>query len=99
MEASGKSHAKVPLEIQRVIKEFVGVFRDPIDLPPERGHDHTVVLKEGIDSVNVRSYRYPHAQKNEIERLLGEMLAVKVIRPSVSPLSSLVLIVKKKDSN
>jgi hypothetical protein len=64
-----------------------------------RRHDHKIPLIQGSLPVNVRPYRYPHYQKNEIERIVVELLNTGVIRASTSPYSSPVLLVKKHDGS
>ncbi|XP_017233746.1 uncharacterized protein LOC108207825 [Daucus carota subsp. sativus] len=89
----------IPEFLRPLITQYQKVFDSPKGLPPSRGHEHSIVLKAGSDPVGVRPYRYPQNQKDEIERLITEMLAAGIIRPSTSPFSSPVLLVKKKDGS
>ncbi|KAJ9536215.1 hypothetical protein OSB04_un000601 [Centaurea solstitialis] len=86
-------------ELDGLLEEFENVFHMSAGLPPERGREHGIVLKEGSGTINVRPYRYAHYQKDEIETLVKEMLDAGVIQPSNSPFSSPVLLVKKKDGS
>lgn len=88
---------KIPISLQGVLSDFKAVFEEPCGLPPQRRRDHTITLQAGVSPVNVRPYRYPHLLKIEIEKLVREMLAAGIIRPSISLFSSPVLLVKKKD--
>lgn len=89
----------IPAELTAVLSQYSGVFTMPPGLPPNRGQEHHIITKEGSDPVSVRSYRYPQIQKAEIEKMVGDMLSAGIIKPSHSPYSSLVLLVKKKDGS
>ena len=71
----------------------------PNILPPKRNHNHRIPLLPNQLLVNTRLYRYPHYQKNEIEKLVKEFLQAGIIHPSQSPFSSLVLLIKKSDGS
>lgn len=85
--------------LEDLLKEFASLFDQPMRLPPLRRHDHVITLKEGAQAPNIRPDKYSYCQKNEIEKLVSEMLVAGIIQPSISPFSSPVLLVKKKDGS
>ena len=84
-------------KLRQLLQEFAAIFKEPNSVPPHRGHDHKIVLKEGTSPINVRPYRYPVLQKDIIEQTVKEMLEVGIIGPSQSPYSSPIVLVNEKD--
>lgn len=72
--------------ITKVLQQFSEAFEEPKGLQPNSA------------PVNVRPYRYPYIQKTEIENIIREMLDSGIVRPSVSPFTSPILLVRKKDN-
>ncbi|XP_042952144.1 uncharacterized protein K02A2.6-like [Carya illinoinensis] len=95
----GKEQIKLEADVTQVLEEFQGVFNEPKGLPPPRNHDHQIVLKEGTQPTANRPYRYPYYQKTEIEKIVAKLLKLGVVRPSSSPFSSPVLLVRKADGS
>jgi hypothetical protein len=89
----------IPADLQRLLTEFDHLFKVPSRLPPIRSHDHHISLLSNQPPVSTRPYRYPYYQKNEIEKLVSEFLESDIIRPSRSPFSSPVLLIKKSDGS
>jgi hypothetical protein len=83
--------------ISHILTRYESLFHSPTHLPPQRPVDHKITLIGNSNPVNVRPYRYPHFQKQEIESQIKEMLSQGVIKPSTSAFSSPVLLVRKKD--
>ncbi|KAD4981923.1 hypothetical protein E3N88_18594 [Mikania micrantha] len=81
-----------PADLQALLDRFAPVFTAPTGLPPTRTQDHHITLLPNSQPVLVRPYRYPHFQKQEIERLVSEMLQQGIIQPSTSSFSSPVLL-------
>ncbi|OMP05180.1 reverse transcriptase [Corchorus capsularis] len=91
------STLQVPETLQTLLSKYHSVFAKPQGLPPFRQQSHHIHLQPGASPINVRPYRYPHSQKQDMTNIIEDMLKQGIIRPSVSPFSSLVLLVKKKD--
>ena len=87
----------LPPAVASVFDRFRAVFHLPEGLPPKRPFDHRVHLHPDAKPVNVRPYRYPYFQKNEIERQIKDMLEQGIIQRSCNPFSSPVLLIRKKD--
>jgi hypothetical protein len=76
------------------------VFSTPQGLPPSCGvHDHSIPLVPGSCPPNIRPYRHPFSQKNQIEKMVQELLNAGIIHPSMSPYSSPVVMVLKKEGS
>ncbi|KAK1441653.1 hypothetical protein QVD17_07716 [Tagetes erecta] len=88
----------IPAPLQPIVTQYTAVFEEPQDLPPVRSQDHSIPLLPNSSPPNIRPYRYPHSQKTEIEKQVEQLMAAGFIRPSTTPFSSPVLLVKKKDN-
>lgn len=84
-------------DLRSLREDYDDIFIEPNHLPPPCPTNHRIPLPKGTNPINVRPYKYAHIQKNEIERLMTEMLQLGIIRPSNSPFSSPIFLVKKKD--
>jgi hypothetical protein len=85
--------------LKTLLTTYADVFEEPKGLPPPRCHDHQIHLLLGTAPVVVRPYQYPQLLKDEVERQCDDMLTQGIIRPSTSPFSSPVLLVKKADGS
>jgi hypothetical protein len=88
----------VPQDLQAILSKNQLVFSTRQGLPPSHGvHDHSIPLVPGILPPNICPYHHPFSQKNEIEKMVQELLNAGVIHPSMSPYSSHVVMVLKKE--
>ncbi|KAL0554692.1 hypothetical protein IC582_008619 [Cucumis melo] len=88
--------ADIPM-IKFLLQQYADIFEAPKTLPPKREIDHRILTMLEQRPINVRPYKYGHVQKEEIEKLVSEILQTGIIRPSRSPYSSPILLVKNKD--
>ncbi|XP_026459106.1 uncharacterized protein LOC113359736 [Papaver somniferum] len=89
----------LPPELRELLAKYADAFKTPTSLPLKRLHDHRINLLPDSAPVNVRPYRYPYFQKDEIERIVHELQQDGLIRPSSNPYSSPILMVRKKDGS
>lgn len=57
---------------------------------------HKIQLLPGTEPINLKPYRLPHSQKEEVEKQVKELLAQGIIAPSKSPWNTPILLVAKK---
>ena len=84
-------------DLQSILSKHKVFFSTPQGLPPSCGvHDHSIPLVPDILPPNIRPYHHPFSQKNEIEKIVQELVTTGVICPSMIPYLSLVVMVLKK---
>jgi hypothetical protein len=90
----------IPQGLQAILSKHQLAFSTPQGLPPSRGvHDHSIPLVPGILPPNIHPYHHPFSQKNEIEKMVQELLNAGVIHPNTIPyLSPVVMVLKKEGS-
>ena len=90
-----KSH---PPDIQKILEKHTKVFGKIMHgVPPNKGIEHVIELKEGAKPIMITPYRHLKKHKDEIEKAIKELWEIGHIRPSKSPFASVVVLAKKKD--
>eukprot|EP00253_Pinus_taeda_P015423 PITA_15423 len=93
------SKSSISPDLQKFLENHSKVFETPKVLPPIHDHDHVIHLIPRIFPPNIKPYRYPYAQKSEIECMVVEMLVVGIIQPSQSSFSTPAILVHNKDGS
>lgn len=84
--------------VRELLSEFRDIFGEPKGLPLKRNCDHAIRLISGATPPNLRPYRYPYHQKDEIKKkIVKEMPSAGDIKPSMSPFTSLIILIRKED--
>eukprot|EP00253_Pinus_taeda_P035039 PITA_35039 len=63
------------------------------------GKPGKIISSNGSVPPNIKSYRYPYAQKSQIEHMVAKMLEAGIIQPSQSFFFAPVVLVHKKDGS
>jgi hypothetical protein len=91
VDKKGETHYSP--EIQRIIDMHNKVFEPmPPGAPPNRGFEHIIELEEGVKPVITTPYRHPKKYKDEIEKVIKELLDMGHIRPCSSHFASSVML-------
>lgn len=90
-------HLPADHPVHQLIVDYKEVFEEPQGLPPDRPISHTIPTEPGAVPPRRGMYRLTPNEKAECHKQITELLRKGLIRPSVSPYSSPVIFVKKKD--
>jgi hypothetical protein len=80
-----------------LLKSYQKVFNELKRLSASKHHDHDIPLKEETQLVNLRPYRYFGLQKYVVEKMVNEMMELRVIQPSNNLFAYPIVLVKKRD--
>ncbi|TYK23312.1 peroxidase 64 [Cucumis melo var. makuwa] len=83
-EVQIKGDEKYLSMIKALLERYSDIFEMPRKLPPKRSIDHHILTLPEQKPINIRPYKYGHAQKEEIEKLVTEMLQAGLNQVTVS---------------
>jgi hypothetical protein len=85
-------------DLQYILSQHQAIFNTHCGLTPSHNiHNDSIPLVPNSLPPDIRPYRHPFAQKNEIEKNVQELLEAGIIHPSANPYSSLIVMVLKKE--
>ena len=93
-----KDHVEHQQQVLQLLKDNTTSVQNQTK-QPMRDHDHTIILIPGSVPPNIRSYRYPYAQKTEIEHMVTKIIEAGIIQPNQSSFYAPVVLVHKKDGS
>ena len=73
-----------PPELTTLLFQYAQIFIEATQLPPPLPISHHIHLPPNSKPINVKSYRYPHSQKVELEKQIQLLLEVEFILQSFS---------------
>jgi len=76
------SKSYISPDLQKVLDNHSKGFENQKGIPPIHDHDHAIYLNPGSVPPNIRPYKYPIAQKSEVECKVTKMVEVGIIQPS-----------------
>ena len=90
---------EIPRELNEMLERYKDVFpKDlPKGLPPKRPVEMKIDLIEGTNPKKGPIYKLSKLELEEMKQQIDELLALGLIRPSISPWGSPVLFIPKKD--
>lgn len=74
-----------------LLEVFKDIFKEPIELSPTGDIDHQIVLKPVSIPKHQYPYRTSHNHKDEIERIVQELLDVGLIQQRKRPFASPII--------
>ena len=87
------SEGSLDAMIQGALDEYIDIFQEPPGLQPNGRHDHAIVIKEGANIPNLRSFPMPPLPKDRNRKTHGKNVEF------TSPYASPIILVKKKDGS
>lgn len=84
-------------ELQDVLQRFAGRFSSDITKLGKCNVATMSLNLTSIEPINLKPYRIPFAQRPLVRTIIDDLLANDIVRPSVSPYASPIVLVGKKD--